>query len=237
MHRRGPFGPGDGPSPTACGAFARRGYHHGRLREALLEAARALLGERGAQGFSLADAAKLAGVSPAAPYRHFKDRDALLAEVARHGFTVFGERLSAAMKSGASPTEGFIAMGRAYLAFAREEPGLYEAMFSWCPTPGRGPGAAGSAAGEATADGPGATSTPSRGAFDILLDGIAAALTETGGLGGDPRRLALEVWALSHGVAALAAAGQLGEEVDPEALLGEGVGALLAGHRAVAARR
>jgi AcrR family transcriptional regulator len=219
MHRRGPFGPG-GPPPFGCGPFARRGYHHGRLKEALVDAARALLGERGAQGFSLADAAKLAGVSPAAPYRHFRDRDALLAEVARQGFMQFGERLSAARETGGDPRDGFLAMGRAYLAFAREEPGLYEAMFSWCAAPERD--------GEGMAEG--------TRAFDILLDGIAAALAGPGSASGEPRRLALEVWALAHGVATLAAARQLGTGIDPEVVLGEGVRALLAGHRALADR-
>ncbi len=217
MHRRGPFGPG-GPPPFGCGPFARRGYHHGRLKEALVDAARALLGERGAQGFSLADAAKLAGVSPAAPYRHFRDRDALLAEVARQGFTLFAERLSAALAAGGDPRDGLVAMGRAYLSFAREEPGLYEAMFSWCAAPDKEGGDAGQA----------------NGAFDILLNGIARALAVSGRVTGDPRRLALEVWALAHGVATLAAARQLGPGIDPEVVLREGVGALLAGHRALA---
>ena len=218
MHRRGPFGPG-GPPPFGCGPFARRGYHHGRLKEALVDAARTLLGERGAQGFSLADAAKLAGVSPAAPYRHFRDRDALLAEVAQQGYALFGQRLTGAMEATADPREGFNAMGRAYLAFAREEPGLYEAMFSWCAAPDKG----GEAAGQANRT------------FDLLLDGIAGALAGSGRVTGDPRRLALEVWALSHGVATLAAAGQLGPGVDPDTILREGVGALLAGHKALAA--
>ncbi|MHB2167038.1 TetR/AcrR family transcriptional regulator [Alsobacter sp. R-9] len=180
-----------------------------------MEAARALLGERGAQGFSLADAAKLAGVSPAAPYRHFRDRDALLGEVAKQGFALFGQRLSAALAGSQDPSAGFQAMGRAYLAFAREEPGLYEAMFSWCAAPARAEGEPGTPAG----------------AFDILLDGIAGALAAAGKAVGDPRTLALQVWALSHGVATLAAAGQLGPQVDPDRVLEDGVAALIAGQR------
>ena len=60
----------------------RRGYHHGNLRKALVDAALRLISRDGPNGFSFADAARAAGVSPAAPYRHFKDRDALIAEVA-----------------------------------------------------------------------------------------------------------------------------------------------------------
>lgn len=209
MRQRGPFGP-DGPPPFGCGPFARRGYHHGRLKEALVEAARALLGERGAQGFTLADAAKLAGVSPAAPYRHFRDRDALLAEVARQGFALFGRKLSEAMQGDADPQRGFMAMGRAYLAFAREEPGLYEAMFSW--------------SAEQNAEGEGGQ------AFDLLLEGIARALSGERVPQDRRRAIALEVWALCHGLATLSAACQLGGS-DPEAILEDGVGALLAGHR------
>ena len=74
----------------------RRGYHHGRLKQALVEAARTLVAERGPAGFTLAEAAKLVGVTSAAPYRHFSDRTALMGELARLGFELFAERLSQA---------------------------------------------------------------------------------------------------------------------------------------------
>ena len=64
---------------------AERGYHHGNLKEALLQAALGLIAEKGAAGFTFADAARSAGVSPAAPYRHFRDRDELLASIAQRG--------------------------------------------------------------------------------------------------------------------------------------------------------
>ena len=73
----------------------RRGYHHGNLREALIRAALDLIAEKGPAGFTFADAARSAGVSSAAPYRHFRDRQALLADVARRGFELFEERLTA----------------------------------------------------------------------------------------------------------------------------------------------
>ncbi len=73
-------------------SFRRDSYHHGNLREALLEAALRLITERGLAGFAFAELARAAGVSPAAPYRHFRDRNALLAELARRGF----EQLQAA---------------------------------------------------------------------------------------------------------------------------------------------
>ena len=81
-------------------AAGRRGYHHGNLREALIRAALNLIAEKGPAGFTFADAARSAGVSSAAPYRHFRDRQALLADVARRGFELFEERLSRAWSEG-----------------------------------------------------------------------------------------------------------------------------------------
>ena len=79
---------------------AERGYHHGNLKEALLEAALRLIAEKGPAGFTFADAARSAGVSPAAPYRHFRDAEALLAEVALRGFEQFAVDLTAAWNDG-----------------------------------------------------------------------------------------------------------------------------------------
>jgi AcrR family transcriptional regulator len=189
---------------------ARRGYHHGHLREALIGATKTLLAEKGPQGFTLADAARLAGVSPAAPYRHFADRGALLLAVAREGFAAFAKRLEASGREAASPIDAFREMGRAYLAFAREEPGLYAAMFS-----ARLPDAAPLAEGEA--------------AFSVLVGAILNLLTRMGAVTGDPRDLALQIWSLSHGIATLSASGRLGDDcADAEDVLASGVEALVA---------
>jgi AcrR family transcriptional regulator len=108
----------------------RRGYHHGNLKEALIEAALSLIAEKGPGGLTFADAARAAGVSPAAPYRHFRDREALLADVAQRGFGLFGEALSKAWgEGGPEPMKALDRVGKAYLAFAREEPAYYAAMF------------------------------------------------------------------------------------------------------------
>src|SRR5213078_4837471 len=110
---------------------AREGaYHHGNLREALIQAARELIKEKGPAGFTFADAARSAGVSAAAPYRHFRDRDALVADVARRGFELFAPHLDHAWNHGRpDPFTAFENVGRAYLAFARNEPAYYSAMF------------------------------------------------------------------------------------------------------------
>jgi AcrR family transcriptional regulator len=188
-------------------ALRRRGYHHGNLREALVAAARRLIVERGPAGFTLVEAARRAGVSAAAPYRHFKDRDALLAEVARRGFDAFARRLTGAWQEGGqSPEAAFLRMGEAYLAFAREEPGYYSAMFAVAPRAGRRP--------------------RKNASFAALESAIAQV---AGGKQRDARSLAYQVWALSHGLATLAAAGQLpaAATLRPGALLRQGVGALI----------
>ena len=112
------------------GPFDRQGYHHGNLKEALIEAAQRFIAERGIGGFTLADAAKLVGVTPAALYRHFRGRDALVAEVAFRGYDELARRLGRALQSEGTALERFTRMGEAYLAFAEQEPGFYTAMFS-----------------------------------------------------------------------------------------------------------
>jgi AcrR family transcriptional regulator len=109
----------------------RRGYHHGNLREALIQAAQELIGAKGPAGFTIAEAARLAGVSPAAPYRHFRDAESLLAEVATRGFDKFRDHLAAALNASPAgdPARAAEAVGRAYLGFARDEPALFAAMF------------------------------------------------------------------------------------------------------------
>lgn len=193
--------------------FARQGYHHGNLKEALIAAARKLIAERGPAGFTLTEAARLAGVSAAAPYRHFKDRDALIAEVAQRGFAAFSERLQA--PGAAAPTRSavFTQMGEAYLAFTREEPGYYGAMFA----------------------GIGASRVPASGetGFGPLKLAIRDVIGSAGGkTTTDARAMAYQVWALSHGLATLAAAGHIPQDsaaLKPETLLRNGVAALLKG--------
>jgi AcrR family transcriptional regulator len=182
--------------------FDRQGYHHGNLKEALIEAAQRFIAERGLGGFTLADAAKLVGVTPAALYRHFRGREALVAEVAFRGFTQLSERLGRALKSDGTPLERFTRMGEAYLAFAEQEPGFYAAMFSPKPSDGEisGPPAAESARG---------SEKPSGGnAFDFLVHALSDTFPD-GFRNVDVRFVAIEVWALSHGIATLDAAGQL----------------------------
>ncbi|MEO0360371.1 MAG: TetR/AcrR family transcriptional regulator [Pseudomonadota bacterium] len=110
--------------------MTRKSYHHGNLKSALVDAVLSLISEKGPNGFSFAEAARRAGVSPAAPYRHFRDRDELLVETARRGYELFAARLEAAWDEGRpSALSAFERVGRAYLGFARAEPAYFAAMF------------------------------------------------------------------------------------------------------------
>ena len=108
----------------------KRGYHHGNLKEALIEAALVLIHEKGPTRFTLSKAAKRAGVTPAAVYRHFEGREDLIAEAALQGYHIFADLMEHAYRDGQpSALAAFEATGRAYLAFARVHPGHYIAMF------------------------------------------------------------------------------------------------------------
>lgn len=216
----------------------RKGYHHGNLKEALIEAARRFIAERGLGGFTLVDAARLVGVTPAALYRHFRGREALVAEVAFRGFAQLAERLGRVLKGEGTPLERFTRMGEAYLAFAEQEPGYYAAMFSplageaGSPSPGRpcGPWGRPDPCG-------GGAAPKGDTAFNLLVEGLTASFPQ-GFSGVDPRFIALEVWALSHGIATLDAAGQLPKGAglpDKYELLRAGVLALV--HGALSAKK
>jgi AcrR family transcriptional regulator len=170
-------------------------YHHGNLKEVLLEAARKLIEQYGPAGFSLTEAARLAGVSPAAPYRHFRDRDALLAEVARSGFERFAARLDMAWNNGVpTPLSAFENLGRAYLIFARDEPASYSVMFEAGILPGTD----------------GKTIPAAERAFDVLQMAAAALCRQLPEADRPPVKLmSLHIWAISHGVASLFAQGNL----------------------------
>jgi AcrR family transcriptional regulator len=107
----------------------KRGYHHGNLRQALVEASLVLIAQKGPKSFTLSEAAKAADVTPAAVYRHFAGRDDLLAEVASQGYALFADLMAFAYGDETSALAAFEATGRAYLAFARTYPGHYMAMF------------------------------------------------------------------------------------------------------------
>jgi AcrR family transcriptional regulator len=180
---------------------ADRPYHHGNLRQALLEQAERTVRERGLAALSLRELAREVGVSHAAPRRHFADRQALLNALAESGFDRLGADLRAAF-DGADPAlePRLTAVARAYVAFAIHDPTLLELMFA-------------SKHGEET---PGTLAAAADRTFSVLLalieQGQAAGALEPG----DPERVGIVLFATVQGLAALVTGGM----VDP-ALLDE----------------
>jgi AcrR family transcriptional regulator len=190
------------------GPGGRRGYHHGNLREALISAALDLIAQKGPAGFTFAEAARAAGVSPAAPYRHFRDRDALMADVARRGFERFEQSLTSAWDEGRpSPLAALERMGRAYLAFARDEPAYFSAMFE-----------SGIPIGDhrELQDAGDRAFAVLRGACEAVVAAVPA------GERPPAMMMALHIWSLSHGIASLFARGDAARRslpMAPEELL------------------
>jgi AcrR family transcriptional regulator len=110
-------------------AAEARPYHHGDLRRALIDAASRVLESEGPSALSLRAVAREAGVSPAAPYHHFKDKTELLEAVAHEGWTLLDEALAKAKAGAPSPQDAMNGLGVAYVCFARENPALYRVMY------------------------------------------------------------------------------------------------------------
>ena len=115
-------------------ATAKKAYHHGELRESLLEAAELLLEEDGPWGLSLRKVGRRLSVTPGAPYRHFEDKDALLAALAVRGFQRLRERMVAEQDGSANGEERMRRAGLGYLEFAAQHPELFRLMFGWIPS-------------------------------------------------------------------------------------------------------
>tara|TARA_R110000787_G_scaffold20785_41_gene61818 strand:+ start:2164 stop:2832 length:669 start_codon:yes stop_codon:yes gene_type:complete len=194
------------------GSSGRRGYHHGNLREALVAAALDLISEKGPAGFTFAEAARAAGVSPAAPYRHFRDREALLVDIAQQGFERLAAQLSEAWNEGRPDKfTAFESIGRAYLSFARNDPASYAAMFEAQLPPDANPDFA-RAADQAF------------GVVRQATEQLCADVPQ----GRRPPALmvSLHVWAMSHGIASLFGRGDAGRRrvpMVPEELLEAGM--------------
>lgn len=173
----------------------KAGYHHGDLRRQLVAAARRLVDGEGADAFRLGDAAALAGVSAAAPYRHFRDRQALLAAVADDGFVRLSGRLdAAASEHERGSVKAIAAIGEAYIEFAASDSNVFRLMFSSChDEPSTDP----------------AVSDAGKAAYDVLVRHVAAHLD----LSVDAPPVlgtALSLWMYVHGFAALLIDEQLG---------------------------
>jgi AcrR family transcriptional regulator len=195
------------PAEIPAPADTRRDtYHHGDLKRALTDAALQLVQERGPKGFTLREVARRAGVSAAAPYRHFADKGQLLAAAAAQGFVQLHETLDATATATTDLSEQVLAMGRAYVRWAVTHPDYYQVMF-------------GSELDKT--ESPEVLAAGAR-AFDDLLDTIVRC-QESGLLPtGDSRTIAGPIWSLLHGVSMLTIGSDLthvGIREDPEALI------------------
>ena len=182
-------------------------YHHGDLRTALLNAALELLEERGESALSLRAVARRAGVSPAAPYRHYVDREALVSAVAAVGYSELAGRLAAAHPA-PSTREQLATVAVAYVQFALERPALFRIMFSE----------------------PCDRDNDERAAATEAVSQYLNAIVERALPGGDAEALATAVWALVHGLAFLHLDGKL-DASTPEVVAARvtaAIGALLA---------
>ncbi len=195
----------------------KAGYHHGNLRQALVDAALLLVEEKGPTGFTLSEAAKRAGVTPAAVYRHFEGREDLIAECALQGFRIFGDVMEQAFQGG-HPTAlaAFEATGRAYIAFARQHPGHYVAMFE---------------SGISMQRSPELYDAAQRGTAVLEQAATQLSLRIPADRRPPPQMFSNHIWALSHGVVELFARGNTSANcpISPEDLLESGIGIYLRG--------
>lgn len=173
----------------------KRAYHHGDLERSLVEAALVTILEEGVQALTLRSVGARLGVSRTALYRHFDDKQALLARVAAEGFKRFHEALATAVaRAAAKRANPMPAMAAAYMRFALSNPSHYQTMFSgvltdWTRYP--------------------ELVRHAEGAFNVLLDTIRGEQQQKRMAPGDPLDLAEITWALSHGLATLGLARQL----------------------------
>jgi AcrR family transcriptional regulator len=191
-----------GPTAPAPRAGQRpdrdRPYHHGDLRAALIQSGLAILAEEGAPALTLRAAARRAGVSHSAPYRHFADKEALLAAIAEEGFdTLADEVVAASARFPGAPRAQLEEAGWAYVRFALTHPDHLRVMFGgMIPSPQVHPGlrAAGSRA------------------FAALVDLVRAGQAAGAVVDGHPRQVAVVAWSLVHGLALLL----IGNQVPPD---------------------
>lgn len=173
-------------------------YHHGHLRQALLDAAMEVVRERGVEGLTLREVARRADVSHAAPYHHFQDKGALIASIAVDGF----ERFTASLSDARDRTEGshldrIRAEGSAYVRFAFEEPDRFKLM--WRPEL-RG-------TDDTEVDEVGMRS------YRVLIDEVEAGQREGEIRAGDPGSLSLAAWSAVHGLSMILVDGPLRDRV------------------------
>lgn len=199
---------GAGLGETGKGGLRKSAYHHGDLRAGLIEATRQLVEEKGPDGFSVSDACRLAGVSSAAPYKHFKDKDDMLVAMVLEGMVRHAEDMRAALEGlpEGSPKR-LTALGREYVTFALRENGVFRLKFGGYTD--RLDDARLQAAGEQT--------------FDMVLREVASCLGESE-VTPDVRKRGFQLWSFVHGLSFLLAdqkLSEMGGEMELDDILGD----------------
>jgi AcrR family transcriptional regulator len=193
-------------NPTPAQDVRKPRYHHGDLRDALIAASRHLLNEQGAENFSLADACRVAGVSTAAPYKHFRDKNEVLKELIIIGMDDLRVSGQQALQSfGPTTLAGMVAMGQNYVAFAKREPGLFRLMFGRNPVLKSDP----------------AVDTCCKTCFGGVIQSVAD-FCAANRIDQDASTIAVELWTFVHGVASLAIDGdydKVAPGLDTDALI------------------
>jgi AcrR family transcriptional regulator len=207
---------------TPVAGKRRRPYHHGNLRRALLDAALATIRAEGVDRLTMREIGARLGVSRTALYRHFADKRALLAAVATEGFRTLRQRLVNAWGEGGRGRAAFESMGVAYVRFAAANPSHYRVMFGGFVDP------------EASEP---ELATEAAGAFQALVDALAALQRDAIVRTDDTVTMARFVWAVVHGVAMLGIDGQLREPDAVEELMRYAIERLRTGIQAEAERR
>jgi AcrR family transcriptional regulator len=192
------------PRATRARRKPARPYHHGNLRRGLLDAAVATIRAEGVEGLTLREIGASLGVSRTALYRHFADKRALLAAVATEGFRTLRQQLVTAWEEGGRGLAAFEAMGVAYVRFAVASPAHYRVMFGGFVDPE-------ACDRELAAE--------AAGAFQALVDALAALQRDALVQADDAVTMARFVWAVVHGVAMLGIDGQLREAGAVDALM------------------
>ena len=177
----------------------KKGYHHGDLRRALLDSALAIIEEQDIAALSLRQVARRVGVSHTAPYRHFADKEALLAAVAEEGFQEFCRYLEKARDAESTSLNQLQTTGIAYVEYALRYPTHYRVMFgSYCADEDAFP----------------SLTTRANQSFQILVNIIEAGQAKKEIKPGEAQLLALANWSLVHGLAMLLIDNHLGIEED-----------------------
>lgn len=172
---------------------AKKSYHHGDLRNALLTAGQEILGQEGVNALSLRKVARKAGVSPAAPYRHFADKDALIAGIGAEGARKLTERLAKAVTQFPDdPRAQIIEMGWLYVQFGLENPNQLRVMFGGFIARGK---------------------LQAQEAFALLVNAIRQGQEAGAVVNDNPYHLAMAAWSMAHGLAMLMVENPIPEKV------------------------